>query len=289
MLSNYSKGNLYDGLPILLPKKKNVTFGLSIAQLTDIHLFADDRQSVLGVSPLKSFQAVLERLRSMRQDIDLLLLTGDLSGDGKLESYETLQELVASLELPVYWLSGDRDNASAMEEVLNLRLVSRRKSFERGNWNFVLLDSSVPGIEQGYLSIESLKWLDSQLRIALHKPTVVALHHPPFPIDSDWLDKSSLYNCEDFFAVLDKHPQVKLVLFGHIHQEFCTLRNNIHYLGTPSTCVQFQPGSSKLALDQKSPGFRILNLYPNGSWETCVERVSCCNQVGLTASVQCRV
>ena len=119
----------------------------------------------------------------------------------------------------------------------------------------------------------TLHWLDSQLKIIGNNPTLVALHHPPFYVNSHWLDSSTLQNPEEFFAVLDRHPQVKLVLFGHIHQEFHYQRYDVHYLGNPSTCIQFAPLSSTFTLDQKPPGFRLLKLYPNGTWESWVERI----------------
>jgi Icc protein len=103
---------------------------------------------------------------------------------------------------------------------------------------------------------------------------LVALHHPPFPVNSAWLDASSLQNPGELFAVLDRYPQVKLVLFGHIHQEFQHQRHQVDYLGSPSTCFQFHSESPTFAINQDCPGFRLLKLYPDGRWETRVERVA---------------
>lgn len=268
---------------LVSPKMKEV-YPITIAQVTDMHLFASEQQQLLGMPTTESFNAVIERLKKMRDELDLLLLTGDLSGDSTPQSYGNLQNLLSPLFLPSYWLPGNHDDSIIMNEVLNLGLVSRRKCFERGGWNFVLLDSSVPGKVHGYLRRETLEWLDLQLNMADDKPTVIALHHPPFNVNSRWLDKSSLRNSEDFFAVLDKYPQVKLVLFGHIHQEFYTQRQGVDYLGTPSTCIQFQPKSKKFALDQNLPGFRLMKLYPDGTWESWVERVPYFHTVELAAN-----
>jgi Icc protein len=93
-----------------------------------------------------------------------------------------------------------------------------------------------------------------------------------------------LQNSEDLFAVLDRHPQVKLVIFGHIHQNFQQQRQDVEYLGTPSTCVQFEPQSSNFSLDNMQPGFRLLDLYPDGTWKTQVERVVYGHQLDLAAT-----
>ncbi|WP_017317852.1 3',5'-cyclic-AMP phosphodiesterase [Mastigocladopsis repens] len=262
----------------------NQVFPVSIAQVTDMHLFANENHHLLGMPTTHSFQAVLEQVKKLQAELDLLLLTGDLSSDGTPDSYETLQNLLRPLQIPTYWIPGNHDCAIAMEQVLNLGLVSQRKSFERGGWNFVLLDSTVPGCVHGHLSAPTLSWLDSRLEMIGNKPTLIALHHPPFQVKSHWLDTTSLQNPKEFFAIVERYPQVKLVLFGHIHQEFHCQRQEIHYLGTPSTSIQFEPESSKFALDRKPPGFRLLKLYPNGSWETWVERVPYFHTLNMAAT-----
>ena len=257
---------------------------LIIAQVTDIHLFRDGNQKLLGLPTIKSFQAVIERLQTLQPQPDLLLLTGDLSQDGTLESYEQVQNLLSPLDMPTYWLPGNHDRLSTMQQVLNRAPVSLQKAFEKGGWHFLLINSSVPGYVHGYLSLETLDWLNFRLKLVGNQPTLVALHHPPFTVNSDWLDTSILQNSEQLFAVLDRHPQVKLVLFGHIHQEFTRQRHGVDYLGTPSTCIQFEPQSSNFSLDNEAPGFRLLNLYSDGSWETWIDRVAYARQLDMAAT-----
>lgn len=257
---------------------------LLIAQITDIHLFADTKKELLGLPTAKSFDVVLEQLQRMCPQPDLLLLTGDLSQDGKPQSYTRLAELLSPLGIPTYWLPGNHDQPLVMQEVLNEAPICPEKSFEAGGWQFLLLNSHVPACVYGKLSSESLVWLDQQLQRAGKRPTLIALHHPPFVVDSDWLDGSSLQNSEELFAVIDRHPQVRLVVFGHIHQEFYRRRGDVHYLGSPSTSIQFEPHSHQFSLDEEAPGFRLLNLYPDGTIETRVERVAYAHELDLAAS-----
>jgi Icc protein len=88
------------------------------------------------------------------------------------------------------------------------------------------------------------------------------------------MDEIGLQNPSDLLEVCDRHPQIKLVLFGHIHQEFSHTRNGITYLGTPSTCIQFKPHTTKFTLDEKAPGFRLITLRPDGTWETQIDRIA---------------
>jgi len=245
---------------------------LVVAQITDLHLFAESNRNLLGVHTSESWNAVLAQVAELQRQPDLILLTGDLSQDGKVESYLHLKKSLAPLGIPTYWLPGNHDKLAAMEEVLQGGVISAEKSFAVDNWHFVLLNSQVPGCVHGQISQKSLKWLDRELSSHPEKHAIVALHHPPFRVDSDWLDGSNLQNAEELFEVLEAHPQVKLVLFGHIHQEFSRWRKGIQYFGTPSTCIQFEPHSHEFALDQEPPGFRLLYLYPDETWWTTVER-----------------
>lgn len=265
---------------IIMPQ----TSPLQVVQVSDTHLFADESQELLGLRTADSLQVVLDQIRRLQPKPDLMLLTGDLSQDETPESYQFLQRLLHPLDLPTYWLPGNHDRLSVMEQALSDAPMSSQKSFAAGGWNFILLNSTMPGKVYGQLSPGSLAWLEHQLQQLNPQPTVIGLHHPPFPVESDWVDQLSLRNAEAFFEVIDRYPQVQLVLFGHIHQEFDHQRNGVRYLGTPSTCVQFKPKSSQFALDEQQPGFRRLSLYPDGSYTTQVERVIIRYQLDMAAA-----
>ncbi|NJR61592.1 MAG: 3',5'-cyclic-AMP phosphodiesterase [Cyanobacteria bacterium CRU_2_1] len=247
---------------------------LLVAQITDTHLFAEEKQEMMGVLTAYSLRSVLKQLGRLQSELDVLLMTGDLSQDETPESYQLLRDWVTALGIPAYWLPGNHDRPSLMNQVLSSVSISTQKRFQLGEWNFILLNSMIPGQVHGELSAETLVWLEQQLQSSTDQPTLIALHHPPLLIDSAWMDRIGLQNPEALFAVIDRHPQVKLVVFGHIHQEFDQLRNEVRYLGSPSTCVQFESSSDKFAIGQQEPGFRLIYLYPDGSHNTYVERVA---------------
>jgi 3',5'-cyclic-AMP phosphodiesterase len=55
---------------------------------------------------------------------------------------------------------------------------------------------------------------------------------------------------------------------GDVHQESDNLRNGVRYLTTPSTCFQFLPRVDNFGVDVRPPGFRWLDLMPDGSIES---------------------
>lgn len=247
---------------------------LLVAQITDTHLFADPNQEQKGIVTAKSLQFVIERVEQLQPQPDVLLLTGDLSQDETPESYRYLQSILHPLSIPAYWIPGNHDDLPLMEQILDREPIFPDKSFQLGSWQFILLNSAIHGCVHGKLSLPSLEWLEHQLQNANHSPTLIAIHHPPLFVNSAWMDNISLQNRDDLLAILNRHPQVRLVIFGHIHQEFSHERQGIHYFGTPSTCVQFAPNLDEFGLDSLPPGFRLFNLYPDGTWETKVERVA---------------
>ena len=252
------------------------TAPLRVLQLTDIHLFAAGDQSLMGVTTRDSLSMVVDYISKLIPAPDLLLLTGDLSQDGSPESYEQLMDLLTPLNIQIYWLPGNHDQLETMERSLQNPLFKPDKAFNCQSWRFLLLNSQIPGDVPGRLSQDSLDWLHDQLETHPNQPTTIAFHHPPITLNTKWLDSSALQNPDDLFTIIDRFPQVKLVLFGHIHQEIEQTRGDITYLGSPSTCFQFARDHDTFMLDtDRNPGFRILDLSADGCWSSEVRRVDC--------------
>ncbi|MEB3278030.1 MAG: 3',5'-cyclic-AMP phosphodiesterase [Lyngbya sp.] len=251
------------------------TLPLKVVQISDNHLFANPDEKLMGLTTAESLAAVLNRIRQLKIHPDIFLITGDLSQDETSESYEYLRGLITPFNIPTYWIPGNHDDVSLAESVLCQTPLSTEKKLMMGNWKLILLNSQCHRKVYGELTSESLNDLDSQLKQHPEQPTLIALHHPPLEIGSRWMDEIRLRNAEDFFGVIDRYSQVKIVMFGHIHQAFETTRNGVVYLGCPSTCVQFQPQEAELTLDEvATPGFRILTLFPNGDYHTEIKRTS---------------
>jgi Icc protein len=245
---------------------------LQVVQLTDTHLFADAHQAMRGCVTAKTLEQVLQCLETLDPQPDLLLLTGDISQDETPASYQRLRRLVAPLKIPTYWTAGNHDHLPAMQAQLRGDPFSSETVIRQGGWQIVLLNSQIPGSTAGQLSQAVLEALRQELQLHAELPTLIALHHPPCSVNSSSMDALGLQNGSALYAVLDRYPQVRLVIFGHIHQAFTTTRRQVAYLGCPSTCVQFKPRSSPMEIDDQPPGFRRLWLYPDGQFETEVIR-----------------
>ena len=228
----------------------------------------------MGVDTADTFGEVSKLAHARSGVPDLYLLTGDLSQDESESSYERLSEQIKDFQAPAYFLPGNHDARDAMSKAF-LRSGAPLKPDRRvvvGDWQLILLDTQVEGEIGGALSQQELERLDAQLSEHGDKFALVALHHHPLPIDCWWIDRIGLENGGEFLQVLDRHSQVRLVVWGHIHQEFESMRNGVRLLGTPSTCVQFKPRADEFAVDAIPPGYRWLKLNPDGTTDTGVVR-----------------
>jgi 3',5'-cyclic-AMP phosphodiesterase len=249
---------------------------ITLVQITDCHLLADRAERLRGWPVAQSLAAVAGRVAEMRSGDRAcrLLLTGDLAESGEPEAYAQLLALLTPLGLPIHWLPGNHDGPALASAMAACSLAEMARSVDLGAWRLLLLDSVLAEspIGAGALSDETWQWLQAELNAHRAKPTLIALHHPPLETGVDWVDQMQLRDSDRFQGLMAQYPQVKLVVFGHIHGELHQTIGAIDYYGCPSSCTQVEsidggnPGGNQ-------PGFRIIELGDQGEFRTWVERV----------------
>jgi len=255
-----------------LPSASSHSSSVLLVQLSDSHLFAEADGALLGMTTRDSLTAVVDRVLAEQPQIDLVLATGDLSQDGTVESYQAFRQQSERLDAPKRWLPGNHDELREMA-------IAAQKSdvldpfVDIGNWRVTMLDSAVPGSVPGYLKDEQLQLLAQALSEAPQRHHLICLHHHPVPIGAAWMAPIGLRNPEALFSVLERFPQARALLWGHVHQEFDQMRDGLRLMASPSTCIQFAPNSEGFALDAKAPGYRWLRLFDDGHMETGVSRI----------------
>ncbi|MFV0574046.1 MAG: 3',5'-cyclic-AMP phosphodiesterase [Vibrio sp.] len=253
------------------PEHEDVT----LVQITDTHLFADDDGELLGVNTLDSFSAIVADIVNKNLDYDALIMTGDVSQDHSEKSYQRFESGILPLKKNCYWLPGNHDYQPSMQSVYpSTQIQQDTHLFVGKHWQMILLDSQVEGRPHGTLSQQQLDFLAEKLTQFPDRHALVLLHHHPLLVGSHWLDQHCLHNSDQFWQVLQPFANVKVVLGGHVHQDFHKQYQNVEVITTPSTCIQFKPQSDDFALDAISPGWRNLVLKADGSIETQVHRLA---------------
>lgn len=241
---------------------------LNFLQITDPHLHAHRDAMMRGVNTYESFKAIIERIQNGARRPDAVLATGDLVQDETRQGYERFREMALGFDAPVHCVPGNHDSPRIMAEMLNTPPFQFCGSAVYGNWCLVMLNSAVRWDDGGRIEATQLQIMERTLAEHPDHYAVVAMHHHPLPMGSAWLDGIGLRNHEEFFAVIDRFPRVRAIVWGHVHQASDRMRGDVRMLSTPSTGSQFLPNSDTFMMDSRPPGYRWLNLHPDGGVET---------------------
>ncbi|MBV1913940.1 MAG: 3',5'-cyclic-AMP phosphodiesterase [Pseudomonadales bacterium] len=245
-----------------------------IIQITDPHLGASRDQSVLGINNYQSLELVVELVKQQQgRNFDRIVSTGDISSEGSEQSYRDFLQLMEPFGRPISWLPGNHDCPDTMAGIQDVPLLDPQRVVEMGAWQMLMLDSKISGAVGGNLDQQELELLEVTLKVTDNKHTLFCLHHQPVDVGCGWMDPQKIRNADRFFEIIEQYPGTKLVLWGHIHQQFEDTRNNIQLLATPSTCHQFEPLQQQFKIGHQLPGYRWLDLYPDGRIVTGVSRI----------------
>ncbi len=247
---------------------------LHLVQLTDTHLCAERGGTLLDMDTDRSLRLVIQQVLRERRNIDALLCTGDLSDRGSRDAYLRLMGYLEAFDADSFWLPGNHDDRAQMVAALSGR-GCMCPELRGGAWQVIMLDSQVPGEVGGHLGDQEQQRLSAALGRAQEQGlyTLICLHHQPVPMGSAWIDQQQLADADQFWQTVERFPGVRGVLWGHVHQQLDARRGDIALMASPSTCVQFAPGSENFKADDKAPGYRWLELCVDGSINTGVSRV----------------
>ena len=223
-----------------------------------------------------SLQEVVAAINTLQPRPAFAVFGGDLASPDLLDdhkvytpedyapSYTLLQELVHRLPCPAYMLMGNHDNRIAFRNVFGTTALTpdapHDYSFDYQGYHFIALDSLQPGQPGGYLNAAQLQWLRQDLEAHRELPTLVFVHHHPWPLGLAWIDAMPLHNGEEFMSLLQSYPAVRWVICGHVHTDQVMQRDGITVMTTPSTCVQLSKVSQTPKVFPGPPGFRLVQV-----------------------------
>jgi len=245
---------------------------LTILQISDLHILAEQGKTMSGVETEQSFLNLLDHIHQTYNKIDLLLVTGDLAQDPCQPCYQRIYQAFKQYHTRTICLPGNHDDFTLMKHIFADNQVNCNKLIQFKHWQIISLNSKKVGATGGHLAHSELTYLTNTLEENPDLNTLIAVHHHPVPTHSEWMDTMIIENSDVLFSLIKDHPQVKAISCGHIHQELEEIKDNKLILGTPSTCFQFKPLSEGYAVDKNKPGYRVFSLHSNGQFESKVHR-----------------
>ncbi|MDL4776276.1 MULTISPECIES: phosphodiesterase [Thermomonosporaceae] len=239
-----------------------------IAQLSDIHLAVGrDGEVDDGSGPVRALRAAVSSLLSLPARPDAVVLTGDLADGGLPAEYARLHALLSPLPMAVHPMPGTHDDRDALRAAFRDHTAVAgsgtapqapvQYAAAVGGARLVCCDTTGDGALRGQMDSARLDWLDRTLAAEPATPTVVATHHPPYPVGIRFIDDMRFADPSGLAAVIARHPQVVRIISGHVH------RGSVGSLaGTVSTTC---PSTYRqLFLDLTRPGRAAVTGEPAG-------------------------
>ncbi|MBP7937057.1 MAG: metallophosphoesterase [Phycisphaerae bacterium] len=267
---------------------------LRLVHVTDIHVKPE----------LHAAQGMAACLRHAQQHArpDLVLNTGDTIYDSMAAELSTVHSLwnlslkvwKDECSIPVEHAIGNHDiwgidkaqsKTTGREPLYGKKWIMSLygwekpyRSFDRGGWHFIALDSVSPGEGKytGQIDQEQFAWLESDL--AKVNPTTPILLFSHIPLLSaaaffvseaektgNWQIPASvmLIDARRMKNLFLKYPNVKLCLSGHLH-----LVDRVEYLGVTYLCHGAVCGRWwKGKFQECHPGYGVVDLYSDGTFE----------------------
>lgn len=231
-----------------------------IAQITDPHVRANGRLAYGVVDTTAAIARAIEALNNLDPLPDVALVTGDLVDFGRTEEYGVLRELLAPLKIPYFLLLGNHDERQNFRAAFATPATRGDADFVHytvEDWpvRLIALDTVIPGYGSGRLCDRRMEWLAARLAEQPERPTIIAMHHPPFRTGIAHMDIIGLDNAEPLRVLVRQHQNIQRIVCGHLHRDI-----TIRFAGTiAATCPSV---SHQVALDLRPNGPSAFVMEP---------------------------
>ena len=270
-----------------------------LVQISDTHIGDADELVYGQFDTAAALTSAVDYINNMVPTPDLVIHTGDITSHGTVARYERFRELTASLVAPLVAIPGNHDDRTAMRTALAGTPILPLHPIDHSEFlhftiddmpvRLICCDSVIAGSTPGEMCEDRLSWLDARLNEAPDRPTIVALHHPPFYSGMTGSTAKGLKSGGiEFSNLLSQHNNIVRVIAGHVHRPITTTFGNTIAFAGPTTCypfdldmgperylnISFEPPSIAIHLwlddaTPTGPGL-VTHVKPVGSWPASI-------------------
>jgi plastocyanin len=221
--------------------------GLRFVQISDSHIGFDKPANTDVTGTLR---AAVAKIKAAPEQPSFVLHTGDLTHLSKPSEFDTLQQVMTELALPVFYVPGEHDvleddGKSYLQRYGKGTQGAGWHSFDQAGVHFIglvnVVNLKAGGL--GSLGNEQLEWLEKDVKgLKSSTPIVVFAHIPLWSVYPEWgwgTDDS-----ERGLSYLKRFGSVS-VLNGHIHQVMQKVEGHVSFHTAMSTAFpQPAPGTA---------------------------------------------
>ena len=207
-----------------------------LVHISDCHLVAEPDGWFCGVQPYRQLELLFAAVLS--NPPDAVILTGDLTQDHSLASYQLIAGLFSELPCPVFYLPGNHDDIDLMQQAFAARPFCAETELHLGDWRLCLLNSKGP-TPAGYFGQLRQQQLQQQLSSYPADAAVwLFCHHHISPMGS-FIDEHIQLDADPLWQIIDSDRRIKGFAHGHCHYAYAKMQQGIQLVGCPASSVQF--------------------------------------------------
>src|ERR1051326_8732265 len=221
--------------------------GLRFVQISDSHIGFD---KPANTDVTATWRTAMAKFQAAPEAPSFVLHTGDLSHLSRPSEFDTLEQVLGELSMPVFYVPGEHDvleddGKSYLQRFGKGTRGAGWYSFDQAGVHFIglvnVVNLKAGGL--GTLGAEQLEWLEKDVkRLSSSTPIVVFTHIALWSVYPEWgwgTDDSA-----GALSYLKRFGSVS-VLNGHIHQVMHKLEGNVSFHTAMSTAFpQPEPGSA---------------------------------------------
>lgn len=214
---------------------------MKIAQISDIHVSSSNFDEDWGTKVKKMINS---------DDIDLILLTGDLTMNGHPHEYDMAVEFLEDLEPELIAVPGNHDSYNGGYVIFEEIFRTRKPLFENDLVVVQGMDSSEPDLDDGKIGRHNYPILRKNLN--KDKVRIMALHHHIIPVPMTGREWNILADSGDVLSIC-VDLKLDLVLSGHRHLPWIWNLQGTNFVTAGTACTRRLKGRT-------DPSFNLLEL-----------------------------
>ncbi|MEK9673903.1 MAG: metallophosphoesterase [Rhodospirillaceae bacterium] len=243
-----------------------------IAQISDTHL---DPKSEHHAARIRDLERTVAAINALDPLPDAVIHTGDMAHNGTPEKYALAHGILAGLKAPLHVVRGNRDQPDLLYDAF----PSGRRIADGSGFLFysvddypvrvLVVDTTNTQSNMGDFCAGRLDVLRSALAEQSDKPTVLAMHHPPFEV----MTSKYVRQFDDWDAVarlsgaIKDHAQVIRILCGHAHRDAGGVIAGVAASSIPSVAIDLRLGDFAPEMEE-SPLFQLHRFDDAGAVAT---------------------
>jgi Icc protein len=238
-----------------------------VVQLTDSHVVRAG-QTYFSVDTAAYLAEAIQGVNALRPLPEYVVVTGDLVNTGNAAEYKHFVSIMTALRVPYFATAGNHDERAAFRAGLPPAAYGgasgARVDFVVDDYPVRLIALEANTVRPwvgAVIDREQLDWLETTLATGRERPTLLAVHQPPFRTGLHYFDIFGYRGKRRLRRIISRSPQVGRVISGHIHCVKTYLWKNGTLVATaPSTAPQIVPEFFEhriLGVRSEVPGFTV--------------------------------